>query len=284
MVRKDNLYAAREWPSAPIEISFSEIILLEQSARFMEIDPEFLLVCNSHHPVASVIQRTINAIIGSSLKTKDKSLRFILDNLCQTFIFLDYRFDEKNLKQELKSLDEGLEAGNYYRIPQVIHGLFNKVFVGDFTPVGALLKLEWMFHEDRYYCGDNKKNLMDFLFFISSLYYKNVFTEEDLQLLIELRNDDSDFLNLDLLDRIKLEIRDIIVFLKDLIFHPYWGREEYKKYFLLLTALKSSDNLTKAHMSRYAEYSDRNGIKRITPYLNEHEVYVIKSYLKLFSY
>lgn len=254
---------------------------LRRLACFMNISNKSLCIYNHHHPVASVLKNTILQVKRVGFDTRNPNLSFVVENIGKTFRYLGYECSERNAKKKLGCILEELSANNYYYIPQVIHDLFNKVFVGDFTPIGALLKLEWMFHDDRYYCEEDKKNLMDFLFFISSLEYKNTFTEREFLCLKELRNNNEDVKNVELLKMFYLEVSDIVAFLRLIIFHPYWGKEEYKNHFLILASMRTPKDLNRTNISLYADYSNNNGIEKILPSLNKVEVNTIKDYLRL---
>lgn len=301
MARREKRTKGCQWSEKNLTYSSGQIQLwqLEQIAALTLFKLSYLKKENKHHPVPLVLIDTARFLLKIDFQTEDSYYSFIIKNIKGFFHLMEeVRQDEvekcgqnqgaraltdDEVKNKIDSLIKELFGRNFCRVPQFLHELFNKILAGELTPAEVLLKLEWIFDERRYYVGQNKENLVDFLSSVSVLEKRHKFTVEETKKIHAIRNSADDFQNASLLELFALSIDDITKVLSEYFFHPYWGREEFKEHFLLLMFLKPPDRLQKTNMSMYLEYFRHNGINNVLKNMDPQEKYLLNDFLNRFS-
>ncbi len=251
---------------------------------------------NRHHYFPSVLANTARYLRRIDFRTEDPYYDFIVNNIRAVLMKMGrigrseisvcggkISGGEKKIKNHLDGLAADLDIYKYCFVPAYLHELFNKLFAGELTPPEVLLKLEWMFDDRRFYNGENKENLIDFLVSICVIEKKRIFTREQIREISMLRKSKDDVKNIEILKFLGLEIADIVDMLDMYFFHPYWKQERYQNHFLLLMFLKPMDRLKKTNISMYMEYYRSNGLHRIFTDMKEDNIRLLTLFLSRFS-
>lgn len=281
-----------EW-RCPKPISF-EKWQLKQLSLILECSEAEVEKNNHHHPFACALSEVAADLAKMNYQSNDYAYSFVLRNLKKAISKMkktdcfcletkdNSEITSLEIKETIEALLEDMHSDSVYVVPEFLHNLFNCVFAGDFTPIEAMLKLDWIFYYKRKYNRNNKKFLLQFLFSLCIIEKKKFFSEEEMEDVLIFKNCKEDVSNIEMLNYFDLTLDDIRSFIGKYFFHPYWGRKEFNHCFLLMLFLKIPEHINKSTMGVYLRYYKNNGIGLICKNQDTSEIEMIKFALDLF--
>lgn len=276
------------------DLIFFEKWQLEQLSLILDCSEAEVKNNNHHHPFARALSEIAADLAKMNYQSKAYAYSFVLKNLEKAISKMKkanrFGLEIKDsseitplqIRGIIDTLLEDMHSESIYIVPKFLHNLFNCVFAGDFTPIEAMLKLDWIFYYKRSYSRNNKKFLLQFLFSLCIIEKRRHFSEEEIEEVLIFKNCREDVFNIEMLNYFDLTLDDVRSFIGRYFFHPYWGRKEFNYHFLLMLFLKMPEHINKTNMGVYLRYYKSNGIGLICKDQDPSEIEIIRSALDLF--